>query len=309
MFLAFVLAASIIHAQSDMTVEDLMSGDDRSLYEVLGVTQNTDVTYTSLKKIINKNYPAKGEANLDNLDEIRKGVVAYSVLSTPELKDKYDIDGLKAVNDKVKVPVVSIPMYEGEPWADVMHSKCLFKVKYPKKEWLAKHYGVVVISYVIGADKTVRDIRIEESSGHSVLDKEVLKAFSKVAKKGVKHLQPSISLVNGTPSDTRMEFGVYFSKNRMGLTNSEESVENGVAQRTGYPRGWEYVSGRYDYSRYNMYGFGNGYGYGWSNRYDGTLPPLMGPNDKSHSYMYGGPYGRNTSYQDRPSTEPAKAGR
>ena len=53
--LAFVLSASAIHAQSDMTAEDLMSGDSRSLYEVLGVSQNTDVTYDFLKNIINKN--------------------------------------------------------------------------------------------------------------------------------------------------------------------------------------------------------------------------------------------------------------
>ena len=307
--LAFVLAASAIHAQSDMTAEDLMSGDDRSLYEVLGVSQNAEVTYNSLKKIINNNYTSKREVNLDNLDEIRKGVVAYSVLSTPELKDKYDAEGLKAVNDKVIVPIVSIPMYDGEPWAGVLHSQCLFKVKYPKREWVAKHYGVVRISYVLGADKTVRDVRIEESSGHAVLDKQVMKAFKKVIKKGVKHLQPAIILVNGTPSDSKMEIGIYFSKDRMGMVSSGESVENGMAQRIGYPRGWEYVSGKYDYSRYNMYGFGNGYGYGWSNRYDGTLPPLMGPGDKSHSYMYGGPAGRSNSYQDVPSREPDKAGK
>lgn len=80
LFLAFVLAASIIHAQSDMTVEDLMSGDDRSLYEVLGVSKRTDVTYNSLKKIINRNYPSGGDVYSEKLDEIKKGVVAYSVL-------------------------------------------------------------------------------------------------------------------------------------------------------------------------------------------------------------------------------------
>lgn len=246
LFLAFVLTASIIRAQSDMTVEDLMSGDNRSLYEVLGVSRRADVTYGSLKKIINRNFPAKGDVYSEKLEEIKKGVVAFSVLSTPDLKEKYDSDGLKSVSSKVNVPILSIPLYDGEPWDAVFHTKCLFRVNYPKKEWAAKHWGTVRISYVLGADKSIRDVRIEESSGYDILDKEVLKAFSKVAKKGVKHLQPSISLVDGTPSDSRMELGIYFSKNRMGLAASEQSIGTSVAVRTGYPRGWEYIS---DYSR------------------------------------------------------------
>lgn len=313
LFLAFVLAASIIHAQSDMTVEDLMSGDDRSLYEVLGVSQRADVTYGSLKKIINRNYPSKGDVYSENLDEIKKGVVAYSVLATPELKDKYDADGLKAVNSKVNVPVVSIPLYDGEPWTAVFHSKCLLRVNYPKKEWAAKHWGTVRISYVLGADKSIRDVRIEESSGYDVLDKEVLKAFNKVAKKGVKHLQPSISLMDGTPSDSRMELGIYFSKNRMGIAASENGAVNEVAQRTGYPRttrGWEYVSGRYYYENrsytYNI-------NVEWRNprlpAY-GTDRNFAGPS-RTQPGLYGSPERqRNTGNTDKsPVTGPAKSGK
>lgn len=280
--LAFVLAASAIRAQSDMTAEDLMSGDSRSLYEVLGVSQNTVVTYDFLKNIINNNYPSKGEADLDNLDEIRKGVVAYSVLSDAELQYKYDAAGLKAISDKVSVPNMSIPMYEGEPWDAIFHSKCLLQVKFPKKEWTAKHWGVVKLSYVLGADKSIRDVKIEKSSGYAALDKAALKAFNKVAKKGAKHLQPAISLTNGTPVDTRMEFGIYFNKRNIGLTGSPEHV--------AYPRGWEYVSGKYDYTAYQR---------AVNNYYlDGTLPPRMGPNSRVTHSMYGGDYGRTAPYQD-----------
>ena len=300
--LAFVLAASAIHAQSDMTAEDLMSGDDRSLYEVLGVSQNAEVTYNSLKKIINNNYPSKREVNLDNLDEIRKGVVAYSVLSTPELKDKYDIDGLKAVNDKVKVPVVSIPMYDGEPWGAVFHSKCLLQVKYPKNEYRAKHWGLVKISYVLGADKTIRDARIEESCGFEALDKEALRAFKKAAKRGIRHLQPAISLTSGAPVDTRMEFGIHFDKRHISIA--------GTPQQVASTRGWEYVSGKYDYTVWQR---------SVNNYYlDGTLPPRMGPNSRVTHSMYGGDYGRTAPYQDsrgysvnvdKTAPGPAKAGR
>lgn len=309
LFLAFVFAASIIHAQSDMTVEDLMSGDDRSLYEVLGVSKRTDVTYNSLKKIINRNYPSGGDVYSEKLDEIKKGVVAYSILSTPELKNKYDADGLMAVNDKVYVPNVSIPLYNGEPWSAVFNSRCLLKVKYPKKEWEAKHWGTVKISYVLGADKSIRDVRIEESSGYDVLDREVVKAFNKVAKKGVKHLQPSISLADGTPSDSRMELGIYFSKNRIGLAASEESVATEYAQSTGYPRGWEFVTGMY----YNNRSYTYNINVEWRNTRlpaYGTDRDFMGPS-RTRPGLYGSPvWQRNTGNLDRSTvTGPAKAGK
>ena len=310
LFLAFVLAASLIHAQSDMTVEDLMSGDNRSLYEILGVSQRADVTYSSLKKIINRNYPSKGDVYSESLEEIKKGVVAYSVLSTPELKDKYNADGLKAVSSNVYVPIMSIPLYDGEPWDAVFHSKCLLRVNYPKKEWAAKHWGTVRISYVLGADKSIRDVQIEESSGYDVLDNEVLKAFNKVAKNGVKHLQPSISLVDGTPSDSRMELGIYFSKDRMGLAASEDGTGGGIVQRTGYPRGWEYVSGRYGNSN-------NSYTYNinveWRNSRlpaYGTDRNFMGPS-RTHPGLYGSPVWQgNTGNTNRSNVpEPAKPGK
>ena len=313
LFLAFVLAASIIHAQSDMTVEDLMSGDNRSLYEILGVSQRADVTYSSLKKIINRNYPSKGDVYSEKLEEIKKGVVAYSVLSTLELKDKYDADGLKAVSSKVNVPIMSIPLYDGEPWAAAFHSKCLLRVNYPKKEWAAKHWGTVKISYVLGADKSIRDVQIEESSGYDVLDNEVLKAFNKVAKKGVKHLQPSISLADGTPSDSRMELGIYFTRDRMGLTASEQWAGSEVAQRTGYPRytrGWEYISGRF-YNNSSSYTFNRNVE--WR---DSRLPAygtdrnFMGPS-RTHPGLYGSPVWQgNTGNANRSNVpEPAKAGK
>lgn len=314
MFLAFVLSASIIHAQSDMTVEDLMSGDNRSLYEVLGVSKKADVTYNSLKKIINRNYPSKGDVYSESLEEIKKGVVAYSVLSTPELKDKYDADGLKAVNSNVYVPIMSIPLYDGEPWAAAFHSKCLLRVRYPKKEWAAKHWGTVRIGYVLGADKSIRDVQIEESSGYDVLDNEVLKAFNKVAKKGVKHLQPSISLADGTPSDSRMELGIYFTRDRMGLTASEQWAGNEVAQRTGYPRytrGWEYISGRFYNNNSSSYTFNRNVE--WR---DSRLPAygtdrnFMGPS-RTHPGLYGSPVWQgNTGNTNRSNVpEPAKAGK
>ena len=310
LFLAFVLSASLIYAQSDMTVEDLMSGDNRSLYEILGISRKSDVTYNSLKKIINRNYPSKGEIYSEKLDEIKKGVVAFSVLSNHELKDKYDVDGLKAVSDKVYVPNMSIPLYDGEPWDAVFHSKCLLRVNYPRKEWEAKHWGTVRISYVLGADKSIRDVKIEESSGYEVLDKEVLKAFNKVAKNGVKHLQPSISLLDGTPADSRMEFGIYFSKNRMGLTASEQGAGSEVAQRTGYPgftRGWEYVFG----------GFYNNRNVEWRNTRlpaYGTDRDFMGPSRTSPG-LYGSPVwqgmqnGGSASHQPVPDRPADKAGK
>ncbi len=300
--LAFVLAASAIWAQSDMTAEDLMSGDNRSLYEVLGVSQNAVVTYNSLKKVFNENYPSKREVNLDNLDEIRKGVVAFSVLSDAELQTKYDVAGLKAISDKVSVPNMSIPMYDGEPWGAVFHSKCLLQVKYPEKEYRAKHWGAVKLSYVLGADKSIRDVKIEESSGYEALDKAALKAFNKVAKKDAKHLQPAISLTNGTPVDTRMEFGIRFDKRHVSIVGSPEHVAT--------PRGWEYVSGKYDYTTWQR---------SVNNNYlDGTLPPRMGPNSRVTHSMYGGDYGRTAPYQDsrgysvnvdKTAPGPAKAGR
>ena len=112
--LAFVLAVSEIHAQSDMTAQDLMSGDNRSLYEVLGVSKKAD-TFQCMKKYnkyLKKNHPSKLSEDPDRIMEVRKVVFGYIVQSNPKMREVYDKEGLAGLNDKVMVRSGIHPVYE-----------------------------------------------------------------------------------------------------------------------------------------------------------------------------------------------------
>ena len=213
-----------------------MSGDNRSLYEVLGVSKkyNALECMNKYNKYVRKNHPSKLSEDSGRLLELRKVIFAFRVLTKPELRELYDRDGLAALNDKVTVPYLLLPMYDKSDMYDLFALMCIRSRKYPAEDVKANNEGTVIVNYVISTDGSVKDPVVAHSSSFESLDREAVKAVLAAGKKARKHLIPAYSLVNGKPVEISQEVMVpFYTTGGMNGKNHASTNYKGYNEKTG----------------------------------------------------------------------------
>lgn len=207
-FLTIILAATSMLAQDYLSVEDLMKGDSRTLYEIIGIKKmhngiNLPRVYRNYLK---KHHPEKKAADPATLLELTKVTFAYKVLFNANLRKIYDSQGLDGLKDKVRVPMLLPPMYDGDnlKYITKMHAVCSrdANLHMPLSEKKARHSGMVTLSYVLGTDNSISNIRVEESTGYPILDSLAINSLMTAAAKKAEHITPAYSLENGKPSES-----------------------------------------------------------------------------------------------------------
>ena len=240
--LTLILAATPVLAQDYIAVEELMNGDSRTLYEILGVKKKSDGSNlkSKYKRYLKKHHPSKAEADPASLKELAKVSLAYHVLHNPSLREIYDNQGLDGLNEKIRVPNLLPPLYDGDDffYRYKLRNACNKNANrnIPLAEKKARHSGMAVLSYMLGTDNSVSDIKVEESSGYPVLDTIAVNSLIAVANKNAKHITPAYSLVSGNPSESRQL--IYVSLFRYGPRDIRYSRGAGQRDYRRYPLGY-----------------------------------------------------------------------
>jgi curved DNA-binding protein CbpA len=240
--LTLILAATPVLAQDYIAVEELMNGDSRTLYEILGVKKKSDGSNlkSKYKRYLKKHHPSKAEADPASLKELAKVSLAYHVLHNPSLREIYDNQGLDGLNEKIRVPNLLPPLYDGDDffYRYKLRNACNKNANrnIPLAEKKARHSGMAVLSYMLGTDNSVSDIKVEESSGYPVLDTIAVNSLIAVANKNAKHITPAYSLVSGNPSESRQL--IYVSLFRYGPRDIRYSRDAGQRDYRRYPLGY-----------------------------------------------------------------------
>ena len=218
--LTIILAASTVLAQDKISVEDLMKGESRTLYQIFGVKERLlKEPYGVLRlhqiytKRLKKLHPSRKNADPASLAEMAKISLAYRVLVNSKLRTIYDSQGIEGIKDKVKNFEHLPPLYKGNntyfSQMDILIAKEA-KHNFPVSDKKKKHFGIVAVSYLLGEDKTVSDIKIENSSGFESLDEAAAKSVLTAVSKCAKQITPSYSLTNGKPVESRQVAYVAF---------------------------------------------------------------------------------------------------
>ena len=240
--LTLILAATPVLAQDYIAVEELMNGDSRTLYEILGVKKKSGGSNlkSKYKRYLKKHHPSKAEADPASLKELAKVSLAYHVLHNPSLREIYDDQGLDGLNEKIRVPNLLPPLYDGDDffYRYKLRNACNKNANrnIPLAEKKARHSGMAVLSYMLGTDNSVSDIKVEESSGYPVLDTIAVNSLIAVANKNAKHITPAYSLVSGNPSESRQL--IYVSLFRYGPRDIRYSRGAGQRDYGRYPLGY-----------------------------------------------------------------------
>ena len=240
--LTLILAATPVLAQDYIAVEELMNGDSRTLYEILGVKKKSDGSNlkSKYKRYLKKHHPSKAEADPASLKELAKVSLAYHVLHNPSLREIYDNQGIDGLNEKIRVPNLLPPLYDGDDffYRYKLRNACNKNANrnIPLAEKKARHSGMAVLSYMLGTDNSVSDIKVEESSGYPVLDTIAVNSLIAVANKNAKHITPAYSLVSGNPSESRQL--IYVSLFRYGPRDIRYSRGAGQRDYRRYPLGY-----------------------------------------------------------------------
>ncbi|MBP5391987.1 MAG: TonB family protein [Bacteroidales bacterium] len=217
MFLAFVLAASIIHAQDNTAVDSLMAGETRTLYQILGVKKKAlpEKMWPAYVRQLKKYHPSKTEGDKEKLLEMGKIAFAYNVLSRKNLKALYDAKGLDGIKNKVHPLKIMVPIMSksGSVVDGYLYRSFNKYLKYPSSERKAGHQGMVTLSCVMGADNRLRDIKVVKSSGYPVLDSAAVQAAEKAGRNPLKRVVPAYSLEDGQPCDAICYISLPFYSN------------------------------------------------------------------------------------------------
>ena len=288
--LTLILAATSMLAQDYISVEELMKGDSRTLYEILGAKKKSDNSNLKrkYKRYLKKHHPSKAESDPVGLKELAKVSLAYYVLYNPSLRKIYDNQGLDGLKEKIRVPSLLPPLYDGDDffYRYKLREACNKSAnkKIPLSEKKARHSGMAVLSYMLGTDNSVSDVNVEESSGYPVLDSIAVNSLMAVAKKNAKHITPAYSLVSGNPSESRQL--IYVSLFRYGPRDIRYSRGVGLRSNRSYVAGQRYrnddinyVNSGYMYNiPYGQYGSWGQY----SPFYNSSSPPQRTPTNYNY---------------------------